>query len=190
MVDLWRKEWGDTVCKMPFYTVEIAPCASKDGGYNGLSPLLRRAQLKATKIIENCEMVCTNDLVYDYEIVNIHLLVPVLTRLKASGTVGETLSLVILRAPRGFLSFLSNSRFDFLSVPSPRRINKEGVFLGKILEYTIFVELSYKLHTRSIRTEPVRKIPACESWASVCLWEPRKCSVELKVCLRTCRSSL
>lgn len=59
-------------CRMPFYTVEIAPCASKDGGYNGLSPLLRKAQVEATKLIDNCEIVCTNDLVYDYEIDNIH----------------------------------------------------------------------------------------------------------------------
>ena len=72
MVALWRNDWGDTECSMPFYTVEIAPCASDDGGYNGLSPLLRRAQLEASKLIENCEMVCTNDLVYDYEINNIH----------------------------------------------------------------------------------------------------------------------
>lgn len=72
MVSLWRKDWGDTECKMPFYTVEIAPCASDDGAYNGLSPLLRKAQLEASKIIENCGMVCTNDLVYDYEIDNIH----------------------------------------------------------------------------------------------------------------------
>ena len=72
MVGIWRKEWGDTDCRMPFYTVEIAPCASKDGGYNGLSPLLRKAQVEATKLIDNCEIVCTNDLVYDYEIGNIH----------------------------------------------------------------------------------------------------------------------
>lgn len=71
MVSLWRDEWGDTECRMPFYTVEIAPCA-EEGGYNGLSPLLRKAQLEASKSIENCEMVCTNDLVYDYEIGNIH----------------------------------------------------------------------------------------------------------------------
>ena len=72
MVALWRKEWGDTGCRMPFYTVEIAPCASRDGGYNGLSPLLRKAQLEASKAIENSGIVCTNDLVYDYEIDNIH----------------------------------------------------------------------------------------------------------------------
>lgn len=43
MVGIWRKEWGDTDCRMPFYTVEIAPCASKDGGYNGLSPEVLKA---------------------------------------------------------------------------------------------------------------------------------------------------
>jgi len=71
MVAIWRRDWGDTECKMPFYTVEIAPCIEL-GFYSGDAQLLRRAQLSAARNIPNCDIVCTNDLVYDYEINNIH----------------------------------------------------------------------------------------------------------------------
>lgn len=71
MVRQWRADWGDSENKMPFYTVEIAPFQYGGSQYEK-APLLRKAQHDAAKAIPNCEIVCTNDLVYPYEVDNIH----------------------------------------------------------------------------------------------------------------------
>ncbi len=70
MVNHWRKELGEG--DIPFYTVEIAPYDY--GAADGISwaPLLREAQWKATEIIPNSGIICTNDLVKPYERFNIH----------------------------------------------------------------------------------------------------------------------
>ena len=71
MVEVWRKEFGGTAQSLPFYMVEIAPW----GGYGdeGLSaPLFRECQHRAASIIENCGIICTNDLVEPYEVNQIH----------------------------------------------------------------------------------------------------------------------
>ncbi|MDE6291818.1 MAG: sialate O-acetylesterase, partial [Muribaculaceae bacterium] len=70
MVQHWRKELGEG--DIPFYTVEIAPYeyGSEDG--RQWAPLLREAQWKATEIIPNSGIICTNDLVKPYERYNIH----------------------------------------------------------------------------------------------------------------------
>lgn len=70
MVEHWRKELGGD--KLPFYSVEIAPYdySSPDG--KSWAPLLREAQWKATEIIPNSGIICTNDLVKPYERYNIH----------------------------------------------------------------------------------------------------------------------
>ena len=65
MVSLWRSDWG--LGDLPFYYVEIAPFHYGED----LAPLLREAQY-AQKLIPNSGMVSTNDLVFDYERVNIH----------------------------------------------------------------------------------------------------------------------
>ncbi len=65
MVNLWRSLWKKD---LPFYYVEIAPF---DYGIE-LSQFLREAQYEAQTLIANSGMVSTNDLVYDYERVNIH----------------------------------------------------------------------------------------------------------------------
>lgn len=71
MVNIWRNDWGDTKCGMPFYMVEIAPYLySRDNGEAGAR--LRRAQHRAAKEIPNAGIVCTNDLVSPYEADNIH----------------------------------------------------------------------------------------------------------------------
>lgn len=67
MVKEWRDEWG--LGKIPFYFVEIAPYQYGDGDY---AAYLRESQFKASKMIENSGIVCTNDLVEPYEEVNIH----------------------------------------------------------------------------------------------------------------------
>ncbi len=70
MVEHWRKELGNG--DMPFYSVEIAPYEYDSPEQDGLSPLLREAQWKATEIIPNSGIICTNDLVKPYERYNIH----------------------------------------------------------------------------------------------------------------------
>ncbi len=71
LVNLWRKDWGDTDASMPFYMVEIAPYLySRDNGDSGAR--LRKAQHDAAKAIPNSGIVCTNDLVAPFEADNIH----------------------------------------------------------------------------------------------------------------------
>lgn len=67
MVKLWRKEWGQG--DLPFYLVEIAPY---DYGEGISGALLREAQYRAAAALPNSGIVCTNDLVYDYERPQIH----------------------------------------------------------------------------------------------------------------------
>lgn len=70
MVTIWRNEFnqGD----IPFYFVEIAPWTYGDGEDGISGALLRESQLYASQIIPNSGMICTNDLVYDYEKTQIH----------------------------------------------------------------------------------------------------------------------
>ena len=70
LVNRWRSDWGDTQAAMPFYMVEIAPYLYSRDGDSGA--LLRQAQHEAAKSIPNSAIVCTNDLVEDYEAENIH----------------------------------------------------------------------------------------------------------------------
>lgn len=70
LVDQWRADWGDTQARMPFYMVEIAPYLYSEDGDSGA--LLRQAQHEAARSIPNAAIVCTNDLVEDYEAGNIH----------------------------------------------------------------------------------------------------------------------
>ena len=69
MVEIWRGLWNDN--SLPFYTVEIPPHIY--GGVDGVeSALLRTAQHDATKLIANSGIVSTSDLVYPYELHDIH----------------------------------------------------------------------------------------------------------------------
>lgn len=71
MVKQWRKIWNQPNDKLPIYTVEIPPYWYDD--YEGdWGAKIREAQHAATKIVENCGCVCTNDLVYDFEPKQIH----------------------------------------------------------------------------------------------------------------------
>ena len=67
MVELWRKEWG--LGELPFFMAEIAPF-EYSGGID--AALLREEQVKASVMIENSGIVCTNDLVYSFEKPQIH----------------------------------------------------------------------------------------------------------------------
>lgn len=66
LVEQWRKQFG--LGEIPFYFVQIAPYAYDDDNVNGISGAkLREQQYKASQIIPNSSLVCTNDLAYPYE---------------------------------------------------------------------------------------------------------------------------
>ena len=69
LVDQWRSQFA--LGEIPFYFVEIAPyhydnIMGEDGAR------LREQQYKASTIIPNSGLVCTNDLAYPYETTQIH----------------------------------------------------------------------------------------------------------------------
>lgn len=69
LAEQWRKQFG--LGEIPFYFVEIAPYhydnVDADNGAR-----LREQQYKASQLIPNSGLVCTNDLVYPYETTQIH----------------------------------------------------------------------------------------------------------------------
>ena len=69
LVEQWRSQFR--LGEVPFYFVQIAPFDSgdKQGTWNAL---LQEQQFKASKIIPNSGLVCTNDCVYPYEGTQIH----------------------------------------------------------------------------------------------------------------------
>jgi len=73
MVKTWRGDIGRG--DIPFLVVELPPYDYEDGQY-GLQdehgPLIREQQFIASKAIPNCGLVGTNDLVYDYELKQVH----------------------------------------------------------------------------------------------------------------------
>lgn len=70
MVREWRRRWdaGD----LPFYYVEICPYDYYWAKDKNTAPLIREAQYLAQYDLPNMGMVCTNDLVHDYEYWQIH----------------------------------------------------------------------------------------------------------------------
>lgn len=69
LVEQWRKQFD--LGEIPFYFVEIAPYHYDDvNADNGAR--LREQQYKASQMIPNSGLVCTNDLVYPYEFTQIH----------------------------------------------------------------------------------------------------------------------
>jgi hypothetical protein len=69
LVEQWRRDFK--LGEIPFYFVQIAPYYNGDvNGDNG--PKLREQQWKASKIIPNSGIVCTEDLVYPWETQQIH----------------------------------------------------------------------------------------------------------------------
>jgi len=70
MVKSWRERWqqGD----LPFYYVEICPYDYFWAKDKATPALIREAQYKASEQLPHMGMVCTNDLVKDYEYWQIH----------------------------------------------------------------------------------------------------------------------
>lgn len=98
LVKQWRRDFrqGD----IPFYFVQIAPY--HNGDINGdWGPRLREQQFNAAKVIPNSGIVCTEDLVYPYEVEQIH---PAQKR-----QVGERLALQALNKTYGMKSLICES---------------------------------------------------------------------------------
>lgn len=70
MVSEWRRRWG--LGPLPFYYVEICPYDYWWAKPSIVACAMREQQLKAQSMLPNMGMVCTNDLVHDYEYWQIH----------------------------------------------------------------------------------------------------------------------
>ena len=70
MVQSWRERWG--LGDLPFYYVEICPYDYYWARDKATAALMREAQLRASEMLPHMGMVCTNDLVKDYEYWQIH----------------------------------------------------------------------------------------------------------------------
>lgn len=72
MTKLWRDNWDQAGDKLPMYTVEI-PGYRYENNENGISAAkFRETQHKIAHALENSGCVCTSDLIYDYEVDQIH----------------------------------------------------------------------------------------------------------------------
>lgn len=71
MVNHWRKIWNQET-KLPIYTVELPPYMYEDNANGTDGAKIREAQHKIAHELEDCGCVCTSDLVYDYELKQIH----------------------------------------------------------------------------------------------------------------------
>ena len=100
LVEQWRSQFR--LGEIPFYFVEIAPYAYDGDDVNGLGgALLREQQFRASQIIPNSSLISTNDLVYPYEMTQIH---PTQKR-----QVGERLAWTALNRDYGFEQVLYKS---------------------------------------------------------------------------------
>lgn len=99
LVKQWRSQFalGD----IPFYFVQIAPYYYDDDVNKTSGALLREQQFRASTIIPNSDIVCTNDLVYPYETQQIH---PAQKR-----QVGERLAYIALNKNYGMSEVLCES---------------------------------------------------------------------------------
>ena len=70
MVQSWRERWG--LGDLPFYYVEICPYDYYWAKDKATAALMREAQYRASEMLPGMGMVCTNDLVKDYEYWQIH----------------------------------------------------------------------------------------------------------------------
>lgn len=94
LIEHWRECWEDTEDRLPFYMVELAPYRNKPKTDTPYFALLRQAQHDAAKMIPNCGVIVTNDLVETYEQDNIH---PAKKK-----EVGERLAFMALNRTYGF----------------------------------------------------------------------------------------
>lgn len=69
MVEIWRDEWGQG--ELPFYFVELPGWKYGDGNGDEAARF-RECQHKGAQILPNSGIVCTTDLVYPFELEDIH----------------------------------------------------------------------------------------------------------------------
>jgi len=98
LVEQWRSQFK--LGEIPFYFVQIAPYDSgdKQGTWNAL---LQEQQFRASQIIPNSGLVCTNDAVYPYEGTQIHP--------AQKQKVGERLAFLALNKTYGMSSVICES---------------------------------------------------------------------------------
>ena len=98
LVEQWRQQFGQG--DIPFYFVQIAPYESGNimGTWNAL---LQEQQFRASQIIPNSGIVCTNDCVYPYELTQIHP--------TQKQKVGERLAFLALNKTYGMQSVICQS---------------------------------------------------------------------------------
>jgi sialate O-acetylesterase len=98
LVEQWRQQFG--LGEIPFYFVQIAPYESGNaqGTWNAL---LQEQQFRASQIIPNSGLVCTNDAVYPYEGTQIHP--------AQKQKVGERLAFLALNKTYGMKSVICES---------------------------------------------------------------------------------
>lgn len=98
LVEQWRSQFG--LGEIPFYFVQIAPYWAGDpmGTWN---VLLQEQQFRASQIIPNSGIVCTNDCVYPYELTQIHP--------TQKQKVGERLAFLALNQTYGCQSIIAKS---------------------------------------------------------------------------------
>ncbi len=107
LVEQWRQQFG--LGEIPFYFVQIAPYYYDDDVNKTSGALLREQQVRASDIIPNSGLVCTNDLAYPYETQQIH---PTQKR-----QVGERLAYLALNKNYGMKNMLCESpRFKDLRI--------------------------------------------------------------------------
>lgn len=99
LVNQWRSQFR--LGTIPFYFVQIAPYRYEDNDNGLLAARLREQQFRAKSLIENSDLVCTNDLVYPYEATQIH---PCQKR-----QVGERLAFVALHRTYGMEKLMCES---------------------------------------------------------------------------------
>ena len=110
LLDLLVKQWRSQfrLGEIPFYFVQIAPYWY-DNVDQTAAAFLREEQLKASKIIPNSGIVCTNDLVYPWETQQIHP--------RQKRQVGERLAFQALNKTYGMKSIICESpEFDHMTV--------------------------------------------------------------------------
>lgn len=71
LVSIWRKEWNQPGWDLPFYTVEMPPYWYRDAKGQAAATF-RTMQWQLAESVENCGCVCTNDLLDEYEMKNVH----------------------------------------------------------------------------------------------------------------------
>ena len=98
LVEQWRQQFA--LGEIPFYFVQIAPFESGDA-HGTWNALLQEQQYRASQIIPNSGLVCTNDAVYPYEGTQIHP--------AQKQKVGERLAFLALNKTYGMESIVCES---------------------------------------------------------------------------------